>query len=137
MMKSNKKLGSNFEQEVCQLLSEQGYWVHNFANRANGQPMDIIAARMGRAILIDAKVCSNGYFDINRIEENQVLAMRKWFACRNFDAFLFFLLPDESIYSLWIRNDAALDELLQKKRLTEEEIRAQHCWREGVRHEAV
>lgn len=130
-MKSNKKTGTDFEQEVCQLLSEQGYWVHNFANRANGQPVDIIAARMGRAMIIDAKVCSSGYFDVSRLEENQELAMRKWFACKNFDAFLFFLLPDGSIYSLWIKNNFALDELLKKKRLTEAEIRELYCWREG------
>lgn len=130
-MKSNKKLGSDFEQEVCQLLAEQGYWVHNFANRANGQPVDIIAARMGRAMIIDAKVCSSGYFDVSRLEENQELAMRKWFACKNFDAFLFFLLPDGSIHSLWIKNNFALDELLKKKRLTKAEIRELYCWREG------
>ena len=39
-MKSNKKLGSDFEQEVCQELAKEGYWVHNFANRKNGQPAD-------------------------------------------------------------------------------------------------
>ena len=130
-MKSNKKTGSDFEQDVCQLLADQGYWVHNFANRANGQPVDIIAARMGRATIIDAKVCSKGYFETRRLEENQILSMRKWFACKNFDAFLFFLLPDESIYSLWIKNDFALNELLDKKRLTETEIRELYCWRKG------
>ena len=41
-MKTNKKIGSDLEQEVCRLLAEQGYWVHNFANRTNGQPVDII-----------------------------------------------------------------------------------------------
>lgn len=134
-MKSNKKTGTDFEQEVCQLLAEQGYWVHNFANRTNGQPVDIIAARMGRAMIIDAKVCSSGHFEVSRLEENQELAMRKWFACKNFDAFLFFLLPDGSIHSLWIKNKFALDELLKKKRLTEAEIRELYCWREGTQRE--
>ena len=69
-MKSNKKLGSDFEQEVCQELAQEGYWVHNFANRKNGQPMDIIAVRENIACLIDAKVCTNGIFKISRIEEN-------------------------------------------------------------------
>ena len=71
-MKSNKKTGTDFEQEVCQLLSEQGYWVHNFANRANGQPVDIIAARMGRAMIIDAKVCSSGYFDVSSCSQRKI-----------------------------------------------------------------
>ena len=61
-MKSNKKLGSDFEQEVCQELAKEGYWVHNFANRKNGQPMDVIAVMDNKAILIDAKVCSDGVF---------------------------------------------------------------------------
>lgn len=130
-MKSNKKLGSDFEQEVCQLLAEQGYWAHNFANRANGQPVDIIAARMGRAMIIDAKVCSQGFFEIRRLEENQILAMRRWFACGNADAYLFFLLPDESIYSLDLHNEKDLDELLEAKRLPESCIRNMICWREG------
>lgn len=51
-MKSNKKLGSDFEQEVCQELAKEGYWVHNFANRKNGQPADIIAAKRDCILLI-------------------------------------------------------------------------------------
>ena len=45
----NKKLGNDFEQELCQILADAGYWVHNFANRKNGQPADIIAVKNGKA----------------------------------------------------------------------------------------
>lgn len=57
-MKSNKKLGTAFEQEVFQILADAGYWAHNFANRSNRQPVDVIAAINGQTIIIDAKVCS-------------------------------------------------------------------------------
>ena len=136
-MKSNKKLGNDFEQEVCQILANAGYWAHNFANRTNGQPVDIIAARNGRAVIIDAKVCSHGFFETRRLEENQILAMRKWFACGNKTVYLFFLLPDESVYGMCIPDDVSLDKILAVKRIPERIIREQYCWREGVQHETL
>ena len=79
----NKKLGNDFEQELCEILADAGYWVHNFANRKNGQPADIIAVKNGGAYLIDAKVCSYEVFPFRRIEENQQLAMDMWIECGN------------------------------------------------------
>ena len=79
----NKKLGNDFEQELCEILADSGYWVHNFANRKNGQPADIIAVKNGGAYLIDAKVCSYEVFQFKRIEENQHLAMDMWIECGN------------------------------------------------------
>ena len=79
----NKKIGNDFEQELCEILSDAGYWVHNFANRKNGQPADIIAVKNGVAHLIDAKVCSYEVFPFKRIEENQHLAMDMWIECGN------------------------------------------------------
>ena len=79
----NKKLGNDFEQELCEILADAGYWVHNFANRKNGQPADIIAVKNGIAYLIDAKVCSYEVFPFRRIEENQQLAMNMWMECGN------------------------------------------------------
>jgi len=136
-MKSNKKLGNDFEQEVCQILAERGFWAHNFANRTNGQPVDIIAAIDGQAVIIDAKVCSKGFFETRRLEENQVLAIRKWFECGNRHVQLFFLLPDESIYSMGIRHPEELDRILAAKRIPERIIRQQECWREGVQRETM
>ena len=79
----NKKIGNDFEQELCEILADVGYWVHNFANRKNGQPADIIAVKDGGAYLIDAKVCSYEVFPFKRIEENQSLAMKYWIECGN------------------------------------------------------
>ena len=83
----NKKLGNDFEQELCQILADAGYWTHNFANRKNGQPADIIAVRSGGAYLIDAKVCSYEVFPFKRIEENQHLAMDMWLECGNIEPY--------------------------------------------------
>ena len=80
---SNKKLGNQFETEFCELLAEHGFWVHNLAQNAAGQPADVIAVKEGEAYLIDCKVCSQGKFTFNRIEENQELAMELWNECGN------------------------------------------------------
>ena len=122
-MKSNKKLGSDFEQEVCRELAQEGYWVHNFANRKNGQPMDIIAVRENIACLIDAKVCTNGIFKTSRIEENQVLSMRRWFQTDNNLAMLWLKLPDETVSVIVLNSEKELDELLERKTLNEAQIR--------------
>ena len=79
----NKKLGNDFEQELCEIFADAGYWTHNFANRKNGQPADIIAVKHGKAYLIDAKVCMYEVFPFRRIEDNQQLAMDMWIECGN------------------------------------------------------
>ena len=93
----NKKLGNDFEQELCEILADAGYWVHNFANRKNGQPADIIAVKSGGAYLIDAKVCSYEVFPFRRIEENQQLAMDMWIECGNIEPY-FALKARNEIY---------------------------------------
>ena len=80
---SNKKLGNSFETEFCEVLSEQGFWVHNLAQNSAGQPADVIAVKDGESFLIDCKVCSQGRFPFSRIEENQELSMDLWCDCGN------------------------------------------------------
>jgi Holliday junction resolvase len=80
---NNKKLGSDFEQELCEILSSHGFWVHPMRQDNSGQPADIIAVRNKVSYLIDAKVCSNDTFPFSRIEENQDLAMELWHDCGN------------------------------------------------------
>ena len=93
----NKKIGNDFEQELCEIFSDAGYWVHNFANRKNGQPADIIAVKCGIAYLIDAKVCKYEIFPFRRIEENQKLAMDRWAECGNYESY-FALKARNEIY---------------------------------------
>ena len=93
---SNKKIGNNFEREFCEILSENGFWVHNLAQNQTGQPADVIAVRDGKAYLIDCKVCSTGRFQLKRIEENQQLAMEHWLDMGN-DEVWFALKLDDNI----------------------------------------
>ena len=93
----NKKLGNDFEQELCQILADAGYWTHNFANRKNGQPADIIAVKNGKAYLIDAKECTREIFPLKRMEYNQELSMGLWIECGNIEPY-FALKARNEIY---------------------------------------
>lgn len=57
-MASNRKTGTTFESELCEILSQNGFWAHNLAQNSAGQPADVIAVRNKTAYLIDCKVCS-------------------------------------------------------------------------------
>ena len=95
---SNKKIGNDFENEFCEILSENGFWVHNLAQNQTGQPADVIAVRDGGSFLIDCKVCSTGRFQLKRIEENQQLAMQHWLDMGN----------DEAWFALKIENNIVM-----------------------------
>ena len=98
---ANKKLGNDFEQELCEKLSEYGFWVHNMALNKSGQPADIIAVRNKQAYLIDAKVVSTSRgFALSRVEENQDLAMDLWNERGNGQGWFAFKLPTGEIYML-------------------------------------
>ena len=75
----NRTTGGRFEQELAEILSEHGFWVHVMQQNKAGQPADIIAIRGRFHTLIDCKVCENGEFRFERIEENQRLAMKRFF----------------------------------------------------------
>ena len=83
---TNKKLGNDFERQFCEMLAAEGWWVHNMAQNAAGQPADVIAAKNGKAVLVDCKVCSHKGFALSRVEDNQHLAMERWEKCGNGDA---------------------------------------------------
>lgn len=96
---SNKKLGNSFEAELCEILSEHGFWCHNLAQNSSGQPADVIAARNGKAYLIDCKVCSTAKgFALSRVEENQYLSMSLWEDCGNGQGWFAMKLPNGTIF---------------------------------------
>ena len=99
-MITNKTLGNNFEQELCEILSLYGFWTHNLAMNKAGQPADIIASRNKVSYLIDAKVCSNKGFALSRMEENQDCAMTLWNECGNGQGWFAIKLPSGEIYML-------------------------------------
>ena len=100
-MPSNKKIGNDFEADLCEILFENGFWVHNLAQNQSGQPADVIAARNQVSYLIDCKVCSTHKgFDLRRMEENQSLAMSLWKECGNGEGWFAFRLPTQEIFMI-------------------------------------
>lgn len=100
---NNKKLGTEFEREVCDLLNKKGYWVHFISPDNRGaQPFDIIAVKNKMAYAIDCKTSVSNRFTMNRVEDNQVLAFDKWISCGN-DMPMFFVKYKEHIYMIpWL-----------------------------------
>lgn len=96
---NNRKTGNAFENELCEILSKNGFWVHPMRQDNSGQPADIMAVRNKIAYLIDAKVCTNNVFPLSRIEENQDLAMEMWRECGNGIGW-FILKIDAGIYAI-------------------------------------
>lgn len=119
---SNKKLGSNFEESLANYLDYKGFWVQLITPNQDGQSSDLLAIKGGQAYLIDAKVCSNGYFDTNRIEENQLNSMNKFKLCGNNTGLLALWIDKQSIYICEL--DALLEQskVLNKRCLNEQDI---------------
>ena len=97
---TNKKIGNDFEQELCEKLSEYGFWCTNLAMNKAGQPADIIAVRNKIAYLIDAKVCSSRGFALSRVEENQELSMTLWEERGNGPGWFALQVPTGDIYMI-------------------------------------
>lgn len=93
---NNKKLGTEFEKAMVDLLAKQGYWVHFiFPDKRGAQPFDIIAVKDCMAVAIDCKTCKDHMFRLGRLEPNQIMAFEKWIACGNDAAYLAVLYKDE------------------------------------------
>lgn len=97
---TNKKLGNDFENEVCEILAKHGFWCHLLNANKSGQPADIIAVKNKTAYLIDAKVCSSRGFALSRMEENQDLAMELWKECGNGQGWFALKVPTGEIYMI-------------------------------------
>lgn len=98
---TNKKLGNDFEAELCEILANEGLWVHCLAMNKAGQPADILAVKNKKAYLIDAKVVSTDKgFALSRVEDNQDLSMDLWSDCGNGQAWFAIKLPSGEIYML-------------------------------------
>ena len=89
-MRANvKKIGSEFEQELCKLLAANGFWVHFITpDKTGAQPFDIIAVKNNIPIAIDCKTCEADTFNIRRLEDNQIMAFDKWLGCGNAYAYI-------------------------------------------------
>lgn len=94
---TNKKIGNDFESDFCEILFNEGFWVHNMAQNASGQPADVIAARNGKTYLIDCKVCSVRGFALSRMEENQDLSMELWKSTGNGEGWFAVLIGEQIV----------------------------------------
>ena len=97
MAEPNRTSGGRFEQELSHILAENGFWVHVMQQNKAGQPADIIALRGRFHTLIDCKVCDNGFFAFERIEENQKSAMKMFFRKAGELCYFALKLPDGTI----------------------------------------
>lgn len=94
---NNKRNGSIFEYELCNLLRDKGYWSHILQNNKNGQPCDLVISKNNIPILIDCKDCKNNRFALSRMEENQINAMTLWKKLGNRHAYFALKLKDSTI----------------------------------------
>lgn len=99
-MYTNRTQGTKFEAKFCEMLFEEGFWVHNFAQNSSGQPADVIAVKNGKAYLIDCKVCEKDEFPFHRIEPNQHLSMKMWCRCGNAQAWFALKMKDGSVWMM-------------------------------------
>lgn len=105
---NNKKIGTDFECEFCDMLANRGYWVHFMTpDRTGSQPFDVIAVKGGYAYAFDCKTCEADTFSINRLEDNQIMAFEKWLRCGNTQPMIAVKHKDEIIL-IWYEDLKAL-----------------------------
>lgn len=81
---NNKKRGTEFERDFCELLNSCGHWAHFMSPSAIGsQPCDVVSAKNGNAYLFDCKTCEDKIFRIGRLEDNQICAFEKFMRAGN------------------------------------------------------
>lgn len=87
---NNKKLGTEFEEDMVEWFAKNGYWAHFLSpDKRGAQPFDIVAARNGETVVGDCKTCSRNTFSISRLEDNQISAFERWIACGNSSPYVF------------------------------------------------
>lgn len=97
---NNKRIGTQFEGEMVDLLAANGWWVHFITpNAAGAQPFDIIAVKAGVAIAIDCKTVVRHSIPFSRLEDNQIMAMQLWMRCGNTEPIVA-VKCDEVIYKV-------------------------------------
>lgn len=104
-LKSNKKIGDDFEKEYARILKNKGYWVTFLTPKRHigSQPCDLIAIKNDKAILIDCKTCKTHLFPISRIEENQRQAFKRYLKCGN-TTFILAIKYNNKIYEINMKN---------------------------------
>lgn len=113
---NNKKIGTQFEKDFCEMMSKEGFWVHFLSPDSTGaQPFDVIAVRDGIAYAIDCKTSVSHIFPISRLEFNQIASFMLWMKKGNREP-LIAVKYREDIYfigflELWEKKKVDLDEM--------------------------
>ena len=129
---NNKKMGNHFEEELCELLAQNGWWAHNLAQNQVGQPADVLAVKNNISVLIDCKVCQNNRFPLSRIEGNQEGAMTLWEARGNEFCYFAMKLNNDQIYMVSF-DDLCLRQLYGEGSITEKEFPMYHTFEEWLK----
>lgn len=127
----NRTVGGHFEEELCEMLAERGWWAHNMAQNQVGQPADVIAVKNNIPVLIDCKVCANNCFSLSRIECNQEGAMTLWETRGNAYCYFAMKLADGSIYMVSF-DDLCLRQLYGEGNIREKEFSQYSTFEEWV-----
>lgn len=100
MGKKSYDNGKKFEQDLCNFFANKHYYViYNEKSINQSQPFDILIMRDNIAFAIECKNLENnsGLFPLNRIEENQLLAFKRFSECRNHN-FILAILWNDNVY---------------------------------------
>ena len=92
---NQKKIGSSFEEEFAELLSEHGYWAHIVApNTKDGsQPFDVIATKNDKFYAFDCKACKSEKFPLSRVESNQIYGFKRLHEVKSTSCYFAFKTP--------------------------------------------
>ena len=104
---NNKILGSKFEKDFAAFIASKGYWVHFIEGAAHtgSQPFDLIAIKDNIPYCIDCKTLSikSRVFPTSRIEDNQLLAYKRYKKCGNSN-FCLAILWNNDVYTMSFDN---------------------------------
>jgi Holliday junction resolvase len=96
MSLSNKKKGTDFENEFCEILAKNGWWARK--DKGYAQTCDIFAAKSNRAVIFECKTCKGDFFDIGRVEKNQEYSRNCFKKNGNDWAYFVYKLDNGEIY---------------------------------------
>lgn len=113
-MKTNKALGNEFENWLCEYGYNLGFFAHKLTQSTSGQPTDIVFARADLVMFVDAKNCNGVRFPISRVESNQRNAFKllNEVGCKHTYFAFRFIVDDKYDYRYLSLRE--IDELSQK-----------------------
>lgn len=98
-----------FQREICEILSEHGFWAYETINKPSGQPVDIIAVKSNIGYIIECKVTQTNRFPLSRVEDNQITAIERFARCNNHESWFAFLFAKHPDSVLFVRANMILD----------------------------